>query len=193
VPEPFSRAGQRGGLVAGELLLGAGVAFLLAGAATFLAPGARSLRRLWVLACAACVWAVVVLPAVVYPPLPPGVESELPVRERQQLYIAVVGVGLAAFGFGVRIWGSGHRFRLPLALAAVAVPAGLAIVLFPENETAAGELPPGLLTDFRVVSIGGQLLFWAALGVAGALLLRRRARAEGHAPAPRGEQERTAA
>jgi len=176
LPEPFSRTGQRGGLVAGELILGAGVGFLLAGAATFLAARARSPQRLWLLATAAAVWSVVVLPAIVYPPLPPGVASALPIGERQRLYLAVLGIGLVSFAGGVRLWSSGERFRLPLAVATVAIPAVLAVVLFPDNNPQAEAVSSRLLTDFRIVSIIGQLLFWTALGAAGALLLRDRER-----------------
>jgi predicted cobalt transporter CbtA len=138
---------------------------------------------------------VIVLPAIVYPPLPPGVASQLPIRERQQLYLAVVGIGLASFGAAVRLWSSGHRFRIPLAVAAVAIPAVLAALLFPDNGADESVLPPGLLAHFRVVSIAAQLLFWSTLGLTGALLLRgrerRRAEAAAHSP-DAGEETTTA-
>jgi hypothetical protein len=172
VPEPFSRRGQRGGLVAGELLLGAGVAFLFAGAATFLATGARPAARLWLLLSAAGVWSVVVLPAAVYPPLPPGVASSVPIGERQLLYLVVVAAGLAGFGTAVRVW-TRTPTRIALALAAAAVPAVLAVVLLPARGEDTSTLPSGLLTDFRIVSVAGQLLFWATLAGAGAAILRR--------------------
>ena len=174
MPEPFSRSGQRGGLVAGELILGAGVAFLLAGAATFLGPRARSAQRLWILMTAAGIWGVVVLPAVVYPPLPPGVSSKLPIGERQLLYLAVVAVGVGGFAAAVHIWSSALRFRRLLAAAAALVPAGLAIALLPDTGAETARLRPGLLTDFRLASIGSQLVFWTAMAGAGVLLLRRR-------------------
>jgi hypothetical protein len=173
VPEPFSRRGQRGGLVVGELLLGAGVAFLLAGAATFLAPRARSTRRLWLLLAAAGVWSVVILPAVVYPPLPPGVASSLPIGERQLLYLVVVAAGLVGFGVAVRLWAP-KAARIVFALTAAVLPAALAFALLPARGEDTHGLPPGLLGDFRLVSIGGQLLFWSSLAVAGALILRGR-------------------
>jgi predicted cobalt transporter CbtA len=173
VPEPFSRTGQRGGLVAGELILGAGVAFLLAGIATFLGPRARSAKRLWLLSTAAAIWGVVLLPAVVYPPLPPGVLSTLPVDDRQELYLATVVVGIGGFAAAVHVWSTARRFRVPLALSLAFVPAALAVAFFPESRADAAAMPSGLLTDFRIVSISSQLLFWAAMAIVGALLLRR--------------------
>jgi hypothetical protein len=174
LPEPFSRSGQRGGLVAGELILGAGVAFLLAGAATFLGPRARSARRIWLLMTAAAIWAVVVLPAIVYPPLPPGVASSLSIGDRQLLYVTVVAVGLGGFAAAAHLWSSRLPRRRVLAAAAILVPAGLAIALLPGTGADTSRLAPGLLTDFRLASIGGELVFWSALTAAGAFLLRRR-------------------
>jgi predicted cobalt transporter CbtA len=173
-PEPFSRSGQRGGLVSGELILGAAAAFLLAGAATFLGQRARSARRLWILMTAAAVWGVVVLPAILYPPLPPGVETTLAIGHRQLLYLAVVAIGIAGFGAAVHVWSSGLRLRRPLALAVALVPAGLAVALLPDVGAHTSGLPAGLLTDFRVVSVASQLLFWTALAVTGGLVLRHR-------------------
>jgi predicted cobalt transporter CbtA len=173
VPEPFSRTGQRGGLVAGELILGAGVAFLLAGIATFLGPRARSAKRLWILSTAAAIWGVVLLPAVVYPPLPPGVLSTLSVDDRQKLYLATVIVGIGGFAAAVHVWSLAGRFRVLLAVSLALVPAAFAVAFFPENRADSAAMPSGLVTDFRIVSICSELLFWAAMAIVGALLLRR--------------------
>jgi predicted cobalt transporter CbtA len=175
MPEPFSRRGQRGGLVAGELILGAGAGFLLAGVATFLGPRACSTTRLWLLMTTAGIWGVVVLPGVVYPPLPPGVPSAVAIGERQLLYLAVVAVGVGGFAAAVHVWSTTLRFRRSFAVAAAVVPAGLAIVLLPDTGADTARLPAGFLTDFRIVSVGSQLLFWTAMAVVGALLLRREA------------------
>ena len=109
MPEPFSRRGQRGGLVAGELILGAGVGFLLAGVATFLGPRARSTTRLWILMTVAGIWGVVVLPGLVYPPLPPGVPSAVAIGERAAA-LAVVVVGVGGFAAAVHVWSTAPRF-----------------------------------------------------------------------------------
>jgi hypothetical protein len=150
------------------------MAFVLAGVATFLGGRARSADRLWLLMVAAAIWGVVVLPAAVYPPLPPGVEVELGIGTRQALYLAVVAVGLAGWAAAIRVWSAGGRLRAPLAVTVVLLPAALAILLFPDPGADTADLPAGLLTDFRLVSLAGQLLFWTAMALGGALLLRRR-------------------
>jgi hypothetical protein len=168
--EPFSRAGQRGGLVLGELLLGVGFAFLLAGALTFTGPRAPA-RRLWWIACGAAVWGLVVLPAAVYPPLPPGVPSALPVGERQLLFLATVAVGAAGVVAAARLWSEPWRSRA-LAAAALLVPAGLAVALFPDQRSA-HTISAGLLGEFRAAAIASQLLFWAVFALVGRRLLLR--------------------
>jgi hypothetical protein len=179
MPEPFSRSGQRGGLVVGELILGAGVGFLLAGVATFLGPRARSAKRLWILMTAAGVWGVVVLPALVYPPLPPGVDAAVAIGERQLLYLAVVAIGIGGFAAAVHVWSAAPRLRRLFAAAVALLPAGLAIALLSDIGADTTHLPAGFLTDFRIVSVGSQLLFWSAMAGAGALLLHRL-----HRPSP---------
>ena len=173
VPQPFSRTGQRGGLAVGELALGAGAAFLFAGVATFLGQRARSPKRLWLLMAAAGIWGVVVLPAVVYPPLPPGVESTLGIGDRQLLYLTVVAVGIGGFAAAVHVWSTATPLRRVLATAVALAPAALAIALLPRPGAETEHLRRGLLTDFRTVSIASELLFWMAMACAGTLLLRR--------------------
>lgn len=170
VPDPFSRDGQRGGLVAGELMLGLGFALLLAGALTFLSPIVGSARRLWLLVVGAAFWGVVVLPDAAFPPLPPGVESGLELGERQLLWLAAVAVGLAAFGACVWAW---SRRRRAAAVALLVVPTVLAALLLPDQRAVAADGMP--LVEFRAAAIVSRLLFWSALAAAGLWLLRRRA------------------
>jgi predicted cobalt transporter CbtA len=179
MPEVFSRRTQHGGLVIGELLYAAGVGLVLAGVLTFVGARSRSPRRLWLLAVGACAFGVAVLPALVYPPLPPGVATSLPIGERQLLYVATVAIGIAALLAAVAVWRLTRRRRAPLraiaAALAVLVPAALAVALLPDSG-AAHSLPSSVLLDFRIVAVANQLLFWLALGLAGAWLLRRMGR-----------------
>ena len=173
VPEPFSRREQRGGLVLGELLLAGGIAFLLAGAATLLSPGSRSPLRLWILAGTAGLVGVVLYPALVYPPLPPGVASGLGIDDRQLFYLLTVGLGIGAVAAAARVASRSWRGVVAAATCLV-VPALLAMALLPDPR-AADTVGHGLLAEFRAVSIASQVLFWGALTAVGALLLRRRA------------------
>ena len=173
VPEPFSRRAQRGGLVLGELLLAGGIAFLLAGAATLLSPRSRSPLRLWILAGTAGLVGVVLYPALVYPPLPPGVASGLEIDDRQLLYLVTVALGIGAVAAAARVASRSWR-GVGAAATCLVVPALLAMALLPDQQ-AADTIGHGLLAEFRAVSIASQVLFWSALTTVGALLLHRRA------------------
>jgi predicted cobalt transporter CbtA len=159
-------------LVVGEVVLGAGVAFLLGGAATLLGSGAGSARRRWLLLACAAIWAVVLLPATIYPPLPPGVQSTLSIHQRQGLYLATIAVGLVGFAAALHVLSLKRRFSLPLALAAALVPAALALAFFPDAGANTEALPSRLLTEFRIVSISSELIFWTVMAGVGAFLLR---------------------
>jgi predicted cobalt transporter CbtA len=169
-PEPFTRGEQHGGLVLAELGLAAGVGLLLAGAATFLSAHGPA-RRLWLALVAAAIWATVVLPAIKYPPLPPGVDSALPIGERQRAYLALIAAGLLGASGAAAAWRS-RRLRSS-ATAVVLVPAALAIVLLPGPHVRR-TVPASVLHDFRLVSVLSELLFWLAFALAGAWLLRPR-------------------
>lgn len=176
-PELFSRGEQRGGLVVGLLLYGTGVAFVLAGAAVLLSRRIRLPRAsTWLALAAAGTWAVVALPMVAYPPLPPGAASDLGIGTRQGLYVGVVALGLSAAAGAAAILGarrpSSAAWRRTLAAALLAASALVAAFLFPRQHAAA-ELPDDVLRDFRLVSLASQALFWSAFGATGYTLLRR--------------------
>ncbi len=173
VPEPFSRGDQRGGLVLGEALFAVGIALLLAGATTLLSPRFRSPLRLWILAGAAGLVGVVLYPALVYPPLPPGVASGLEIGDRQLFYLLTVGLGIGAVAAAARVASRSWRGVVAAATCLV-VPALLAVALLPDPR-AADTVGHGLLAEFRAVSITSQVLFWGTLTAVGALLLHRRA------------------
>ncbi|MBM3677456.1 MAG: CbtA family protein, partial [Actinobacteria bacterium] len=188
VPEPFSRAGQRGGLVAGELMLGLGFGLLVAGALTFLAPLVAAPRRLWLLVVGGFAWAVVALPNAVYPPLPPGVDSALPLGERQLLWLAAVAIGIGGFAGAALAWSRRRRW---VAAAALACPLALAVMLLPDQRAAVTD--GTLLAEFRAAAITSQVLFWAAFAGAGAFLLGgRRDHARPQSPQTGGARRRHA-
>jgi len=168
--EPFTRGQQHGGMVVGELLLGLAAALLFAGAALVIGPRTGAARRVWIGLTAAAVFAIVLLPAVKYPPRPPGVESDLAIGERQTAYLLLVAVGLAGAGAFVALFRRGLRGAAAVALL---LPAALAFVLLPDDHGKTA-LPSRLVNEFRVTSIAAQLVFWLAFGLAGTWLLRRR-------------------
>ncbi len=180
VPEPFGRRAQHGGLVVAELVYGAGVAFLLAGAAAVLGPGKRrprSPRRFLLTTIGAFAFASLVLPAVTYPPLPPGAETLRGISERQLLYLGLLLLGVAGAAAAAFIVGRPLLRRAErLALAAAVLGGTLAIALFgfPDDPLAAPYPDPALLDRFRAAAIGSQALFWTVLAAAAWWLLRPR-------------------
>jgi Probable cobalt transporter subunit (CbtA) len=172
VAEPFTRGEQQGGMVVGELVLGAGLGLLLAGAALIAGKAfLGSTRRAWLGLAAAGAWSFLVLPAVKYPALPPGLESTLAIDTRRLSYLALVGAGVLGAVLARAAWLLVEGRLRPLAvLVAVAFPAALAITLLPDEQTV-NSMDAGLLLRFRLAAIGGQTLFWALTAVAGLWLL----------------------
>jgi hypothetical protein len=175
IAAPFTRGEQQGGMVVGELVLGAGLGLLLAGAAlvagaAFLGPA----RRAWLVLVGAGAWAFLVLPAVKYPALPPGVESTLPIETRQLSYLALVGAGVLGVVLARLAWlRIAGQLRLAATIGAFALPAVLAVALLPA-EHAATAVGDGLLLRFRAAAIGSQAVFWALTALAGLWLLEHR-------------------
>ena len=184
VPEPFGRKAQQGGLVVAELVYGAGVAFLLAGVAAVLGPGKRrprAPRRFLLTTIGAFAFASLVLPAVTYPPLPPGAETLRGVSERQLLYLGLLLLGVAGAAAAAYIVGQPLLRRAErLALAAAVLGGTLAIALlgFPNDPLAAPYPDAALLDRFRAAAIGSQALFWTVLAAAAWWLLRPRPAAQ---------------
>lgn len=182
VPEPFGRKAQHGGLVVAELLYGAGVAFVLAGAAAVAGPGKRrprSPRPFLLTAIGCCAFGSLVLPAVTYPALPPGAPTLRGISERQLLYVGLLALGIA--GAALAAWIVRQpllRRRERLVLAAVVLAGTLAAAAFgfPDDPLASPYPDPALLDRFRAAAIGSQALFWAVLAATAWWLLRPRAR-----------------
>lgn len=185
VPAPFGRDTQHGGLAIAELVYAAGVAFLLAGAAAVIGPGKRRLRRprrFLITVIGAFAFASLVLPAVTYPPLPPGAETLRGISERQLLYAGLLALGVAGAAAASFVLGRQRlrrTERLGLAAAVLAGTLAVALLGFPDDPLAAPYPDPALLDRFRAAAIGSQALFWTVLAIAAWWLLRPR-------PAPAG-------
>ena len=173
VAELFSRTEQRGGLVMGQLLIGLGVAFALAGAAFVLAGRRGAPHAVWVRVTVGAGWAVAIVPAILLPPLPPGVESDLALGTRQALYVVAIALGVVTYACATTLlaarrtgWSGVGAACLPPALGLIA-----AAVLFPD-QGGSGALAAAELEEFRLVSLVGQLLFWGGIALAGYAVLR---------------------
>ena len=172
ITEPFTRREQQGGMVLGELLLGCGLGLLIAGAALLAGPRFLGpVQRAWLALVGVGAWSFLVLPAIAYPAMPPGVESSLSIDTRQLSYVTLVCSGVLGAVLARVAWlRLDGRVRVAVGAAAFLCPALLAVVLLP-HEHAATPIGHGLLTRFRLVAVGSQAMFWWLMGIAGLWLL----------------------
>ncbi|QKW06707.1 CbtA family protein [Streptomyces sp. NA04227] len=179
--ELFSRSTQHFGLVVTAVVAGIalGVFFAIAYALVHRrAPLANPWPRALVFAASAFL-AVSLLPALRYPANPPGVGDSGTVTDRQELWLGAVAIGVLGLLLAWQVFVKLAERPAPVRHIAVAltVVAVLGVLfLLPGNPD---EVPveASLLWDFRVLSIGTQVLLWAVFGaVFGALGLRAASR-----------------
>lgn len=182
----FSRPQQKAGLVAGNLLIGVAVGAVagLVGAWSAGRVGGDAWTRAAKLA-AVSVAAVVLLPALGYPPDPPGVGDPATVGDRAAGYLLLVaiGIGLALAAWtALRQMADAHVDRpvrhLLVGVGAAAAAAGALAAVRASPAPAAA--PADLVWTFRLVSLATQALLVGGAFIAWGLLSSR---AERHAPA----------
>ena len=182
--EVFSRSTQKVGLFFATGLSGVFVGGLFGMAYTYfggrLASGSEWNRSLS-LAGAAFVGAFLI-PFVKYPATPPAVGDAATIGSRTTTYFAMVALSLLVV---LGAWYAARTLRerggvgAPVRQLAVGLGAVLAVgVLFLVLPAAPdpGEFPAGLLWDFRLSSLGTQLVLWTGLGVIFGLLCERASR-----------------
>ncbi len=113
---------------------------------------------------------VVLIPALKYPANPPTVGDPETIGVRTAAYFTMVGVSLLAI---LAAWYASTLLRergVSAPVRQVAVGLGLAVVVagmlvgLPDAADP-GDFPAGLLWDFRLSSLGTQLVLWIGLGV----------------------------
>jgi predicted cobalt transporter CbtA len=171
--EVVSRATQKGvGLFTAVMLYGAAVGGLFALVFAY-AYGrvARCGPRTLALLMAACAFLVIALvPAFKYPPNPPAVGLHETVRLRTVIFFAMI-----AFSVMAAIGGDWVRRRARMRLDALdaglvgigayVILIGGLQVLLPRVDEVPPTFPASLLWQFRIASIGAQLVLWLALGI----------------------------
>lgn len=178
-----SRGTQKGMLIVGSALYGlvVGIIFAVAFAVVGRSLPGQQLHIKAAVMAGLSWWSVAFLPFLKYPANPPGVGDPDTLYLRQGLmfgFIALSVLSLAAAGLaywllGTRCRHSGiKRHRLWVALGIYGVLAIMLFILMP-NSPDTITAPADLVWDFRVLSLSGQVFFWAVLGGASALLLRR--------------------
>ena len=182
-PEIVSRRVQAGiGLFTGVMLYSAafGGLFALAFAVAYGRVGALSPRTLSLVLAALGFVAVHLVPSLKYPPNPPSVGDPDTIGLRTALYFSLIAVSLVAM-----IAAGMLRSRLQKRLGAwnawlVAGAAYLALMIavglaLPRIDEVPEAFPAVVLWQFRVVSLGAQLILWATLGLAFGALAERAA------------------
>lgn len=181
--EPVSRATQRGlGLLTASVAYGLAVGgiFALAFALVYGRAGqGRAGPGLTALSLAAGAFVVVYLaPFVKYPPNPPAVGDPDTIGQRTALYVTMVAISLAA---ALAAW---RLRRLAARRMASATATGLGVLAYLAIVTLAGlalpapgeipaTFPATTLYEFRLASVGTQLVLWSAIGSVFAALAQR--------------------
>lgn len=173
----FTRGQQKSGGVVAALVYAVGVAGVFgtvyAALRHRLAASTELARTLWLAGVA-----LVLVPALKYPPAPPGAASPGDAGLRTVLYVACLAAGVLVGALLTRV-SRDLRSRLTdsarmLVLAGAAVAAyALILAVLPPASNAADALPAGLVWDFRVRSLGGLALLWGGLGFGLGWLLER--------------------
>jgi predicted cobalt transporter CbtA len=114
--------------------------------------------------------AVYVTPMLKYPANPPSVGLPETIGMRTSLYFAMILISLAAMiaagmlrnRLTLRV--GGWNSTLIAGAAYIVVVAGVAFALPDVNEVPE-DFPATVLWQFRIASLGGQLIMWATLGL----------------------------
>jgi predicted cobalt transporter CbtA len=175
-----SRDGQRAGLLLATTLYGfaVGGVFAMIFAAVRGRVGPVEPAALTARLAGALFLAVVLVPFIKYPANPPGVGAAETIGERTTLYLALLACCLLALLAAVRV--ARLAARRPRGLSPLAAGAGtfaataaLACALLPGVDEVPPGFPASLLWDFRLSSLGTQLVLWSVLAAGFALLSRR--------------------
>ena len=179
----FTRREQKAGLVVGELFFGLMATAVFGGVFALTyghLPGATLRAKVTALVVIAFVAAFLV-PFAKYPAQPPGIGEPDTVYQRQGLYVAVLALSLLGAVVTLRLWRAckGRPLRRAAVVCGYVAWVAALLLLFPGNPDPAVDFPARLLWEFRIASIAGQAVFWAALAFGFGSFMERFAGAEG--------------
>ena len=156
----FDRGEQKAGLILATALYGTSVGALFGLLSAFFRRLYRSEWRRSLALAGAIFLGAVLLPFLKYPPNPPGVGADpATLTGRTLAYLAMISLGMLAV---LAAW----RFARGLEGASPPV----------RDLTAAGHVPAELVWDFRLSSLGTQVVLWAGIGCIFGLLGERASR-----------------
>jgi predicted cobalt transporter CbtA len=174
---PAARDRERAGLVLATTLYGLCIGGVFACAFAVVRGRVRSASdaRLALGLAGALFVAVVLVPFLKYPPNPPGVGDPDTIGARTTAYLVLLLAGLLSLVAALRAARSVRGRAVPWTAAATfAGPVALMMATLPPAQAIPPDVPAGLLWDFRVASLGTQVVLWAALGAGFATLVQRR-------------------
>ena len=183
--EVFSRSTQKVGLFFATGLFGVTVGGIFGIAYAYfrgrLASGSEWSRSLSLVG--AVFAGAFLVPYVKYPANPPTVGDPATIGDRTAAYFTMVALSLLVI---LTAWHAARRLReqgistpvrqLTVGLGVVVALGALFFVLPAAPDP--GEFPAGLLWNFRILSLGTQLVFWTGLGVTFGHLCERASRRE---------------
>ena len=140
--------------------------------------GAMTGRSLAAVLSAAMLLCAFVIPALKYPPNPPAASLEETLRQRTLLYLLMVAISAALLVAAVYL---GRRLSARLgvwnatvaAAGAYVVAIGIVMALLPAVDETPEMFPADVLYDFRLYSLGAQVVMWVTIGLVFAELMRR--------------------
>ncbi len=140
--------------------------------------GGMTGRSLAALLSAAMLLCAFVIPALKYPPNPPAASLEETLRQRTLLYLLMVAIAaallVAAVYLGRRLSARLGAWNATVAAAgAYVVAIGIAMALLPTVDETPEMFPADVLYDFRLYSLGTQVVMWVTIGLVFAELMRR--------------------
>ncbi|CAN5164311.1 CbtA family protein [soil metagenome] len=161
--------------------------FALAYAVAYGRIGALSPRATAAVLAAGAFVVVFLVPFLKYPANPPASTDDGTVGQRTGLYLVLV---LASVMLAVASTAVGRRLTprvgawnaVLLAAGLYVVITGVVMLILPTVDETPADFPATVLYDFRVASLGGQLVLWAAIGLLFGWLTDRNLRSPRTAP-----------
>jgi predicted cobalt transporter CbtA len=140
--------------------------------------GNLSPRLLSVLLAGGMFLSLYVIPFLKYPPSPPAVSLEETIRQRTLLYLLMVVLSaallVAAVYLGHRLVAQfGHWSATLIGAGCYVVAISLVMLMLPTIDETPGDFPADVLYEFRLYSLGTQLVLWAIIGLVFASMAHR--------------------
>lgn len=180
-PELFSRGTQSGiGLLTGTVVYSTafGGLFALVFAYAFGRFGRARPQAVAALLAIAGFLAISVVPMIIYPPNPPAIGEADTIAHRTALYFIMIAVSVAATAGGIvlrhKLTARTDAWTASLsAIGIYVVVIAAAALILPGIDEVPADFPATVLWNFRLASMGVQLVMWSTLGVAFGLAAER--------------------